>query len=112
MKRYDNDYGNMIEQPEGEWVRYQDVQAELNTSRIELNEEDMNAWEDFILQVEDEREKMNLTKTDVSRLAFGNDNTYGSILRHERQRAGIKTAERLAGALGLKLVLCLVETDE
>lgn len=32
MKRYDKDYDSMIEQPEGEWVRYDEVErmAQLN----------------------------------------------------------------------------------
>lgn len=70
------------------------------------------AWKDFLRQVEEERENMNLSKSDLSKLAFNHASVYHTVLTGTRERSGILTAEKITKALGLKLVLCMVEQDD
>ena len=68
------------------------------------------AQKDFIAEVEEERKDRNMYKQELSMRAFGRPRAYQSLVS-EKRNATIKTLEKLAKGLGMKLVVCLMEDE-
>ena len=66
---------------------------------------------DFIAEIEEERVNQELSKVALSMKAFGNRSTYSQLTTGKRN-VGIKSYIALAEALGMKLVICIMEKEE
>lgn len=71
-----------------------------------------DAWRMFLDQAEAERKDKGMTKSELSYIAFNHSSCYREILTNERPRRSVATAQKISDALGLKLVICMVEEDE